>query len=128
MVAVLAFSASRPAYITRMLSAIWARIDRSWVIAITLLTNPRSLNSISISPTARWVETSRAEVTSSAMSSDGFSRVERMIVTRWRMPPDSSKEYLSSTSALEPDEVESAASSPPSRCCRGRRDSAAGRW
>ena len=34
------------------------------------------------------------------MSSDGFSSVDRMIVTRCRMPPDSSKEYLSSTSVL----------------------------
>ena len=37
-----AFSASFPAYMTRMLSAIWARIDRSWVITIMLFTNPRS--------------------------------------------------------------------------------------
>ena len=42
MVSVSAFSASRPAYMTRMLSAIWARIDRSWVIAMRLFTNPRA--------------------------------------------------------------------------------------
>ena len=101
-VLVLAFSASRPAYMIAMLSAICARIDRSWVIAMTDFTKPRSRNSISISPTARWVETSSAEVTSSAMSSEGLSSVDKMIVTRCRMPPDSSKEYLPSTSSFSP--------------------------
>ena len=69
---------------------------------MTDLTNPRSRNSRSISPTARWVDTSSAEVTSSAISSDGLSSVDMMIVTRCRMPPESSKEYLSSTSSLRP--------------------------
>ena len=48
------------------------------------------------------MDTSSAEVTSSATSSDGFSSVDMMIVTRCRMPPDSSKEYLPSTSSLSP--------------------------
>src|SRR6516162_8685560 len=101
-VSVLAFSASRPAYMIAMVSAICARMLRSCVIVMALLMNSRSRNSSSISPTARWVETSSAEVTSSAMSSDGFSSVEMMIVTRCRMPPDISKEYLLSTSSLSP--------------------------
>jgi hypothetical protein len=99
---VLARSARRPAYMIAMESAIWARIDRSWVIVMTDLTYPRSRNSSSISPTARWVDTSRAEVTSSAISSDGLSSVDMTIVTRCRMPPESSKEYLPSTSSASP--------------------------
>ncbi len=55
-----AFSASFPAYITMMVSAIWYTSEMSWVTTIMLVTKPRSRNSTSVSATARWVETSSA--------------------------------------------------------------------
>ena len=53
-------------------------------------TNSLSRRPTSASATAFWVETSSAEVISSAMSSDGSSSVERIITTRCFMPPESS--------------------------------------
>ena len=97
-----AFSASLPAYMMRIVSATWARIDRSCVITIVVFTKSRSRNSSSISPTARWVETSRAEVISSAMSNDGLRRVEMIITTRCFIPPESSIGYRLRMSASSP--------------------------
>ena len=62
----------------------------SCVITIMLLTNSRSRNSTSVSETARWVETSSAEVISSAISSEGLSSVESTITERCFIPPESS--------------------------------------
>ena len=62
----------------------------SWVMTIMLLTKPRSRNSTSVSATAFWLETSSADVISSAISSDGFSRVEMTITIRCFIPPESS--------------------------------------
>ena len=87
---VAAFSASFPAYITMIVSAIWYTSEMSWVTTIMLVTNSRSRNSTSVCATARWVETSSAEVTSSAMSSDGLSNVDSTITIRCFIPPDSS--------------------------------------
>ena len=75
---------------TMIVSAIWYRIARSWVITIVLFTNPRSLNSTSISETAFCVETSSAEVSSSATRSEGSRSVESTITTRCFIPPESS--------------------------------------
>ena len=97
-----AFSASLPAYITSIVSAIWYRTERSCVITIMLLTKPRSRNSTSSSETARCVETSRAEVTSSAISSDGSRIDESTITTRCFIPPESSIGNRSSTSSDSP--------------------------
>ena len=55
-----------------------------------LLTKPWSRKLTSVSATARWVETSSADVISSAISSDGFSRVEMTMTMRCFMPPESS--------------------------------------
>ncbi len=62
----------------------------SWVTTIVLLTKPRSRNSTSVSATAFWVETSSAEVISSAIRSEGSSSVEITITTRCFIPPESS--------------------------------------
>ena len=85
-----AFSASLPAYMTMMVSAIWYTSDRSWVMMMVLLTKSRSRKSTRASATAFWVETSSAEVTSSATSSEGLSRVEITITMRCFIPPESS--------------------------------------
>ncbi len=55
-----------------------------------LETNLRSRNSTSVRATAFWLVTSSAEVISSAMSSDGSSRVEMTMTIRCFIPPDSS--------------------------------------
>ena len=60
------------------------------MITIVLFTKPRSRNSTSISATAFCVETSSAEVSSSAIRSDGLSSVESTITTRCFIPPESS--------------------------------------
>ena len=102
MTSVAAFSASFPAYITVIVSAISDRIDRSWVITIMLRTSLRSRNSTRVSATAFWVDTSSAEVISSAISNDGFNRVEMTMTMRCFMPPESSMGYRSRTSRWRP--------------------------
>src|SRR5581483_8496057 len=87
---VAAFSASLPAYMMRIVSAICARIERSCVMTTAERTKPRSRNSTSISATAFCVETSSADVISSATRTAGSSRVERTSTTRCFMPPESS--------------------------------------
>ena len=62
----------------------------SCVITIMLFTKPWSRKLTSVSATALCVETSRADVISSAISSDGFSRVEMTMTMRCFMPPESS--------------------------------------
>lgn len=85
-----AFSAIFPAYITMMESAMCEVSPRSWVTKIMLVTRPLSRSPVSAPTTARWVETSRAEVTSSAMRTAGSSRVEITMTVRCFIPPDSS--------------------------------------
>ncbi len=69
-----------------------------------LSTKARSRNSTSVWATAFWLDTSRAEVISSAMSSDGLRSVEMTITMRCFMPPDSSIGYRSRTSVAEADQ------------------------
>lgn len=85
-----AFSASLPAYITMIESAMCEVSPRSWVTKIMLVTRPLSRSPVSAPTTACWLETSSAEVTSSAMSTDGSSSVEITMTARCFMPPDSS--------------------------------------
>ncbi len=59
-------------------------------MTMMLLTKPWSRNSTSVRATDFWVDTSSAEVISSAMSSDGSSSVEITSTTRCFMPPESS--------------------------------------
>ena len=103
-----AFSARRPAYITRIVSAIWYSTDMSCVTTTTDRTNSRSRNSTSVRATACWLVTSSAEVTSSPISSDGSSSVDSTSTTRCFMPPDSSIGYRASTLLVEPDEAQAA--------------------
>ncbi len=74
----------------------------SCVITITLLTKSRSRNSTSISATAFCVETSSAEVISSAIRSDGLRSVEMTITVRCFMPPESSIGNIPSTVSESP--------------------------
>ena len=97
-----AFSARWPAYMTRIVSATCDRIEMSCVITIMLLTKPCVRNSPSIPATAFCVDTSSAEVISSAISSDGFRSVEMTITVRCFMPPESSIGYIPSTSSESP--------------------------
>ena len=79
------------------------------MITIVLFTKERSRNSTSISATARWVETSSAEVISSAIRSDGSSSVESTITTRCFMPPESSIGYFSQDVVGEADQAKATA-------------------
>lgn len=85
-----AFSASLPAYITMIESAMCEVSPRSWVTKIMLVTRPLSRSPVRAPTTACWLETSRAEVTSSAIRTDGSSSVEITMTARCFMPPDSS--------------------------------------
>jgi len=73
-----------------------------------VFTKSRSRNSSSISPTARWVETSRAEVISSAMSNDGLSSVEMIITTRCFIPPEELDRVPLEDVRVEPDQLDPA--------------------
>ena len=75
---------------TASVSAIWYRIETSWVITIMLRTNLWSRNDWSAWATAFWLDTSSALVISSAIRSDGSSSVESTMTIRCFMPPDSS--------------------------------------
>ncbi len=78
-----------PAYITAIVSAISISSDRSWVMNRTA--NPSSARrSVSSSSISRWVTTSSAVVGSSMIKSFGRSARAIAIVTRCRMPPESS--------------------------------------
>ena len=87
-----AFSTSLPPYITAI-SSVWpATTPRSWVTRITDM-----LRSLRCSPISSriWActVTSRAVVGSSANSRVGPQASAMAIITRWRMPPDSSWGY-----------------------------------
>ncbi len=74
---------------TAMESATSTSSDRSWVMNRTA--NPsRSRSAISSSRISRWVTTSRAVVGSSMMTMRGSRASAMAIITRWRIPPDSS--------------------------------------
>ena len=62
----------------------------SCVMTIMLSTNSWSRKLTSVCATAFWVDTSRADVISSAMSSAGLSKVERTMTIRCFIPPESS--------------------------------------
>ena len=79
----------RPAYITATRSATSATTPRSWVIIMIAMPSSR-LSDNSRSRICAWVETSSAVVGSSAIKSLGRHISAIAIITRWRMPPDSS--------------------------------------
>src|SRR5439155_1414024 len=73
-------------------STISATTPRSWVISISAESVSSWILRIS-SRICAWIVTSRAVVGSSAMSSLGSHDSAIAIITRWRMPPDSSCGY-----------------------------------
>ncbi len=77
----------RPAYITATRSAVSAITPMSWVTSMTAvpLLWHRPLSSAMI---CAWIETSRAVVGSSAITSRGSAANASAITTRWRMPPE----------------------------------------
>ncbi len=84
-----ACSTISPAYITASRSLISSSRDRSWVMKMTL--NLRSSRSRSISSRiSRCTTTSSAVVGSSMMTTSGSSASAMAIMTRCRMPPESS--------------------------------------
>ena len=91
-VAVGAFSTIWPAYITAMSSARPATTPRSWVTRIIAMFRSRCWRASRFRICACTV-TSRAVVGSSANSSLGPQASATAIITRWRMPPDSSCGY-----------------------------------
>ena len=82
-------STSRPAYMTAMESAISTSRDRSCEMNSTAKPS-RSRSVMSSSRISRWVTTSSAVVGSSMITTDGSSASAVAIITRCRMPPDSS--------------------------------------
>ena len=88
------FSTSRPPYITAI-SSVWpATTPRSWVTRMTDMLRSCRCSPISSRICACTV-TSSAVVGSSANSSVGPHASAIAIITRWRMPPDSSCGYWS---------------------------------
>ena len=81
------YSATRPAYITRMSSDSSATTPRSWVIMMTAEPNSDCRSEIRSRICACTV-TSRAVVGSSAISSSGSLHSAMAIITRCRMPPE----------------------------------------
>ena len=82
-------STIRPAYITCTRSQNWATTPRSWVIIST--ETPSSVDRLrSRVRIWSWMVTSSPVVGSSAISSVGSQASAVAIITRWRMPPDSS--------------------------------------
>ncbi len=78
-----------PAYMTAMRSAMERSTGRSWVTKMMPPISPRASSSRSNSISTRWVDTSSAEVGSSAISSAGLSSVDSTVTTRCFMPPES---------------------------------------
>ena len=93
-----ACSTMRPPYITATSSAISATTPMSWVIhsSVVLCSSCSSRTSAMISA---CTVTSSAVVGSSATSSAGRSAMAIAIITRWRMPPDSSCGYRRAVSS-----------------------------
>ena len=82
-------STIRPAFITAMRSEISSSIGRSWVMNTTA--KPSSWRSRSTSwRISRCTTTSSAVVGSSMIISCGSRASAIAIITRWRMPPESS--------------------------------------
>ena len=85
-------STTRPAYMTITRSHISAMTPRSCVISRTAM--PYSRCSLRIrSRICAWIVTSSAVVGSSAISRRGLPASAMAIITRWRMPPESSCGY-----------------------------------
>ncbi len=84
-----ASSTSRPAYMMPSRSVTLAWTVRSWVTKTIEEPISRCASRIIFS-TSFWTTTSSAVVGSSAMMNSGWHTVASAIVTRWRMPPDSS--------------------------------------
>ena len=78
-----------PAYMTTTSSHIWATTPRSWVIMMMAMPSFFCRSRIS-SRICAWMVTSRAVVGSSAMRISGSQARAMAIMTRWRMPPESS--------------------------------------
>ena len=89
-----AFSTSRPPYITAISSVCPATTPRSWVTRITDMLRSWRCSAMR-SRICDCTVTSRAVVGSSANSSVGPQARAMAIITRWRMPPDSSCGYWS---------------------------------
>ena len=85
-------STTWPAYITTTSSTISATTPRSCVMSRSA-ESVRAWISLSSSRIWAWMVTSRAVVGSSAMSSLGSQERAMAIITRWRMPPESSCGY-----------------------------------
>ena len=93
-----ACSTMRPPYITAI-SSVWpATTPRSWVTRMTDMLRSRCCSPMR-SRICDCTVTSRAVVGSSANSSVGPHARAMAIITRWRMPPDSSCGYWSSRRA-----------------------------
>ena len=73
-------------------SAISATTPMSWVMRMIAVPSV-AWRSRSRSRISRCTVTSSAVVGSSAISTSGFSAIAMAIITRWRMPPDSSCGY-----------------------------------
>ena len=101
-------STRRPAYITAIESAISASSDRSCVMNRTAKPS-RSRSAVSSSRISRWVTTSSAVVGSSRITTWGSSARAIAIMTRCRIPPDSSCGKLLSRSAVMPTMASSSA-------------------
>jgi hypothetical protein len=82
-------STMRPAYITATSSAISATTPRLWVMN-RMPVPCRSRSVASRERICAWMVTSSAVVGSSAISSAGSQASAMAIITRWRMPPESS--------------------------------------
>ena len=89
-----AFSTMRPPYITAISSVCPATTPRSWVTRITDMLRSWRCSAMR-SRICDCTVTSRAVVGSSANSSVGPQARAMAIITRWRMPPDSSCGYWS---------------------------------
>ena len=85
-------STTWPVYITTTWSTISATTPRSCVMSISAEL-VRTWISLRSSRICAWMVTSSAVVGSSAMSSLGSHESAIAIITRWRMPPDSSWGY-----------------------------------
>ena len=84
-----ASSTIRPRYITAIRSLMWRTTDRSW--AMNRYVSPsRSWSRSSRLMTCAWIETSSAEIGSSATIRSGSSASARATPMRCRWPPENS--------------------------------------
>ena len=94
----LAYSTTRPAYITQTTSAFSATTPRLWVMSMMPMSRVRCSSRRS-SRICAWMVTSSAVVGSSASSTFGRHASAIAIITRWRMPPENWCGYMSSRSS-----------------------------